>query len=163
MRSDFFKPGSIQSTLMASGGHSLDPAAPLLDQSEFLKCAADDAVAEFGDAFLDFFNRESKEEQARVIDLQAIVKQGDPDRSAGLRVVGMHNRVNDSFAHGHNGKGPQVGSLYRPDYGFASHMLSQECDGFLRGCRKIGPDFDEIHNPSAVAAREPSRLYPSIR
>src|ERR1017187_8972970 len=97
---------------MASGGHSVDPTSPVLDQSQFLKYPADDAVAEFGDAFLDVFNSEAEGEQTRVFDLQAIVKQGDADGSAVLSVVGMNNRVHDCFADRNNRKRPQVGSLY---------------------------------------------------
>jgi len=102
VRSDFFKLGSVQTTRMASGGHSLDPAAPLLDQSQFLKHPADDAIAEFGDAFLDVLNGEAEGQQARVFDFQPIVKQGHADGSAVLRAVGVHDRVHDGFADRHN-------------------------------------------------------------
>ena len=74
MCTDLLKLRSVQSTIMAGGGHSLDTTAPMLDQSQFLKNSTDDAVAEFGDAFLDVFNRETEGEQARVFNLQAIVK-----------------------------------------------------------------------------------------
>src|ERR1022692_5088780 len=163
MRPDFFKLRRVQSTLMASGGHSLNSAAPLLDQSQFLKYPADDTIAEFGDTFLDVFNREAKGKQAGVFDLQAIVEQGHADGGAVLRVVGVHNCVHDGFADRNNRKRPQVGSLYRSDDRFASHVLSQERNGLLRGRRKIRPDFGGIQYPAAVAAREPSGLDPRIR
>ena len=135
----------------------------MLDESQFLKYPADDAVAEFGDAFLDVFNSEAEGEQTGVFDLQAIVKQCHADGSAVLRVVGMHNRVHDCFADRNNRKRPQVGSLYRSDDRFASHVLSQERNRLLRGCRKMRADFDGIQYPAAVAAGEPSGLDPCIR
>ena len=102
-------------------------------------------------------------EQTRVFDLQAIVKQGDADGSAVLSVVGMNNRVHDCFADRNNRKRSQVGSLYRSDDRFASHMLSQERNHLLRGCRKIRPDFGGIQYSAAVATREPFGLDPCIR
>ena len=74
MCSDLFKQWSVQSAIMASGGHSLDATTPMLDQPQFLKYSADDAVAEFGNSFLDIFNSEAEGEQAGVFNLQAIVK-----------------------------------------------------------------------------------------
>jgi hypothetical protein len=59
---------------MAGGGHSLDTTAPMLDQPQFLKYSTDDAVAELGNAFLDVFNSETEGKQARVLNLEAIVK-----------------------------------------------------------------------------------------
>ena len=69
-----FKSGSIQSAITARRCHALDAAPPVLDQPKFLKHSAEDAVAEFGNAFLDVFNCESEREQARIFDLQAIIK-----------------------------------------------------------------------------------------
>jgi hypothetical protein len=125
--------------------------------------AADHAVPEFGDALLDVFDREAEGKQAGVFDLQAIVEQGDAYGSAGLRVVGVHNSVHDRFADGYKRNGPQVGSLYRSDDRFASHMLLQKHNRLLRCRRKIRPDFGGIQYPAAVAACEPSRLDPGIR
>src|ERR1039457_2101344 len=83
--------------------------------------------------------------------------------AAVLSVVGMNNRVHDCFADRNNRKRSQVGSFYRSDDRFASHMLSQERNHLLRGCRKIRPDFGGIQYSAAVATREPSGLDPCIR
>ena len=74
MCADLFKPRSVQSTIVASGGHSLDATAPVFDQAQLLKYSTEDPVAEFGNTFLDILNREPKREQTRVVNLQTIVK-----------------------------------------------------------------------------------------
>lgn len=67
--------------IVASGGHSLDTATPMLDQSQFLKYPADDAVAEFGDSFLDIFDSQPERQQAGILNLQAVVEQSNADGS----------------------------------------------------------------------------------
>src|SRR5580704_15655633 len=136
MRPDFFKRWRIQSAIAASRDHSLDTTAPLLDQLQFLKYSTDDAVAKFGNPFLDVFNSEAEGKQARVLNFQAIVKQGDADWSARLSVVGMNNRVHDSLADSDVWKSPEIGSLHGSNDCFASHVLPQEGNHFLRGSRK---------------------------
>jgi hypothetical protein len=74
MSPDLFKLGSIQSAITARRGHALDPAPPVLDQPKFLKYSAEDAVAKFGNSFLDVFNCESKREQAGIFDLHTVIE-----------------------------------------------------------------------------------------
>ena len=121
--------------ILTGSDHTLDATTPVFDQSQFLEYPADHAVAQFGDAFLDVVNGKSKGQQARIFDLKTIVEKGDADGGARLRVVGMHNRIHDSFAHRYKRKRPEIGSLHGADDSLASHVLSQESNHFRGGSR----------------------------
>lgn len=48
VRADFFKYGRCEPRFAARRHHALDTTSPLFDQSEFMKHAADDAIAQSG-------------------------------------------------------------------------------------------------------------------
>lgn len=54
---EFFQEWFIQPRFQAGAGHALDAASPLLDQPQFVENAADDPVAQSGDAPPDVFRR----------------------------------------------------------------------------------------------------------
>lgn len=114
MRADLFELRNCQSMIVASGDHSLDATTPMLDQSQLLKYPANDAVAEFGNSFLDIFDSQPERQQAGILNLQAVVEQSDADWSPLLRVVGMNNSVHDRLADRHHWKRPTVRSLHGP-------------------------------------------------
>ena len=74
MCADFFELWSVQSAIEARRGHSLNTGAPMLSQSQFLKDSTQDAVAKFGNTFLDVVNGKPEREQAGVFNFQAVVK-----------------------------------------------------------------------------------------
>jgi hypothetical protein len=117
------------------------PLPQVFDQAELLKYTADEAIAKFGNAFPDILNRKPEGEQARIFNLQAIVKQSNTDWSATLSVVCMNNRVHDRFAHRDNGKGPEIGAFHRSDNRFVLHVLPQKRNHFLSRSRKISANF----------------------
>lgn len=63
----------------ARGGHALDATAPLLDESQFVKDAADNAVAELGDAASDVLHGQSGWQVAGIFDLDAVTEDGETD------------------------------------------------------------------------------------
>src|SRR5437762_7066899 len=67
MRPDFLQSGGLQASLLAGSSHSLNPAAPLLDQMEFVEDAPDHAIPQFGDALHDVFNRQSERQKTGIL------------------------------------------------------------------------------------------------
>ncbi len=70
--SNLLQLGLRQPGLAASGDHALDPAAPLLNQLQFVEHPPDDAVSEFADPSTDVFDGQSGRQVARIVDLDAI-------------------------------------------------------------------------------------------
>ena len=62
----------------------MDSAPPLLDEAEGVEDAPDHPVAELGDAVREVVDREAEGEEARVLDLEAIVEDGDTERSGSV-------------------------------------------------------------------------------
>jgi hypothetical protein len=46
-------------------------------------------------------NRETKRQQSRVLNFEAIVEDQETDRGAALRVVGIRDSIDDRFAYRH--------------------------------------------------------------
>jgi hypothetical protein len=57
---DLFKSWSVQSLFSARGHHSLDAAAPMFDQPQFLKYATDHAVPQLRNSLLDVLNGQAE-------------------------------------------------------------------------------------------------------
>jgi hypothetical protein len=163
MRPNLFQFGSIQSAITTRGCHALDTASPMFDKPEFLKYSANNAIAEFGDAFADVFDCEPEREQAGVFDLQAIIKQSDADGSAALGVIGMDDSIHNGFTDSNHWIRPKVRSFYRADDSLTSHVLPQERNYFVGSSRKIRAHFHGVEYPASVIAGESANLNPCVR
>src|ERR1035438_4459305 len=89
MHPDFFQSGSLQASLLASSGHPLNPAAPLLDQMEFVEDAPNHAIAQLGDALHDVLNRQAERQKTGILDLDPVIKQSNTNGRSLLGVVRM--------------------------------------------------------------------------
>ncbi len=77
--------------------HAPHAAAPLLNQVEFPKHACNHMVADFGHALAHVLDRHAWQKDTGVFNFNAIIKKGDSKRRTALRIVGMHQRINDRF------------------------------------------------------------------
>ena len=103
---DFLQHWSRKPGVAAGRDHALDAAAPLLHQAEFMQYPANDPIAQLRDAHRQIGDGEAEGQQSRVLDLQPVVEQGDANRCATLRIVGVRHRVYYGLAHGHRRQGP---------------------------------------------------------
>src|SRR5262249_47345625 len=98
------KPG-----LAARVHHALHAAAPLFDQAQLMEDAADDAVPQLGDAAANVFEGQTWGQTAWVVDLNAVLEDGQAKRRAPLCIVGVNQRVDDRFTQSHQGVFPDFG------------------------------------------------------
>ena len=162
MGPNLFEAGRIQSAIMACSRHALDTAAPLLDEAQFLKYPAENAIAKFGNALLDVLDGKSEWEQAGILYLQAVVKESNPDRRATLGIIRMNDGIHECFTDGNCGERPKVGSFHGPYHRLTGHVLLQECNHLFGGSGKIRAHFEGVEYTASVIARESARLNPRI-
>src|SRR5471032_1335611 len=91
---------------------------PLFDQAEFVKHAADYVIPQLRYALPDVFNRQTSREEAGILNLDPIVENGDAQWRTTLRVIRMHDRVDDSLAKHDRGHRPAVCAADASDDGF---------------------------------------------
>src|SRR5690606_30042846 len=75
--------------------HTLNSAPPLLNEAEFVKNPPDHPVPQFGDALPDVLNGQTERQEAGTLDLDAVVKQRQPDRRSLLGVICMNDGVDE--------------------------------------------------------------------
>ena len=92
--------GGSKTGFAARRDHSLHATSPLFDESELMEHPSDGPVSEFGNAEGQVIERKSERKQAGILYLYSIIEDGESDRGAALRVVGMGNGVDDRFADG---------------------------------------------------------------
>jgi hypothetical protein len=146
----------------AGARHALHAAAPRLDQSERVEHPADDPIAKLRDPARQVHDGESEGQEPGVLDLQAVVEDGDAQRGATLRVVGMRDRVDDGFTDRHRRQGPALAAAHRADLGPVEPVLLDEGDCLLDRAHRLGPNLDAVVDAAAVGAPEPSGLDPGV-
>ena len=159
----FFEDRRREPGLAAGGGHALDAAAPLLDQAERVEDAADHPVAQLRDAARQILEREAEGQEARVLDLEAVVEDREAQRRAALRVVGVGHRVDDRLAHRHGRQVPALLAAHGADLGAVQGVLLDEGDRLLDGAHGKGADLGAIDDAALVGACEPAGLDPGVR
>ena len=70
---DFFQPGRLQASLLASRCHPLNSTAPLLNQVEFVEDAPDDAIPQLGDTLHNILDSQAERQKAGILDLDPCV------------------------------------------------------------------------------------------
>ena len=65
-----------------TGNHALDPATPLLYQTELVEHASDDAIAQLGDPKAKIVHRQAEWQEARILDFEPVVEDRGPDGRA---------------------------------------------------------------------------------
>lgn len=78
--------------------HALNAAAPLLNETEFMKDTAYNAIPLFRNATANFFQGKARRQAAGIVDFYPIVKDGNAQRSSLLGMVRMDQRVDNCLA-----------------------------------------------------------------
>ena len=154
--------GGSETGFAARCDHALDTAAPLLDQSEFMKYPADGPVAELGDALGQIVERQPEREQAGILYLDPIVENCEPDRRSPLRVVRMRNRVDDCFADGHDRHAPPFVPSDLADRDAAQCMFLHEDHRIFNRLRQWSLDVQVVGDGRLVDAGEAPGLDPGV-
>ncbi len=106
---DFLEHRSQEPSVPTGSDHSLHAAAPLLHQAKLVKHPSDHPIAKLGNAERQVGDREAKEEESRILNLQPVIEQGDADRGAALGVVGVRHGVDHGFADRRRRQRPAFG------------------------------------------------------
>jgi hypothetical protein len=101
----FRKPGT-----RARSYHSLYARPPLFNQSQLIEDPRKDTIAHTGKSLAQFFDCEARQQDARVLNLYAVVKYGHSNGGTALGIVSMHNGVHQCFAQGCGRDGGDVAS-----------------------------------------------------
>jgi hypothetical protein len=56
----------------------------------------------------------TRKQESRVLDLETVAENREPDRRAALRVIGVDHRVDDGLAHRFGGQVPAVLATHHP-------------------------------------------------
>lgn len=81
-RADLFDHRRREPGGAAGSRHPLNPASPLLDETERMEDAPDDPVAQLRDPSMEIVYREAKGQKPRVLHLQTVVEDGHADGRA---------------------------------------------------------------------------------
>jgi len=102
LTSQFLKARPGQPMFFHGPGHALDAGAHLLDETaQVAKDLHDDRVAQLGLALqpLHLLYRDTGEQVARAVELDAVIEQEDTDAPTNDAVVPMDDGIDQGFAH----------------------------------------------------------------
>ena len=119
-------------------------------------------VANFGQALTNVVEGQTRQEDAGIFDLNAIVKKSHPNGSPLLRIVGVNQRVNDHLAQNSKRNAPAVFASNCGKVGPAHGVFFEKQQDAFDCLRQWVVQFDVIENIRFVSPDKASTLHPSI-
>lgn len=160
MDADFFQFRNVQSGLLASRRHPLNPTAPLLNQAEFVKNPPDHAIPQHGNALPDVLYRQAKRQEPGIFDLDPVIEQSEADGSPLLGVVGVDDRVHERLPNRDQRNRPPFLPAHALDDRLVSQMFASKSDRLLRGAGQ--QQVDECHCSAYYSEAGCAALLPTF-
>ena len=95
--------------------------------------------------------------------ISPVVENGNPDGCAVLGIVGMHDGVDDGFAHRHRREIPAFLAPHGSNFDAMQGMFLDKGNGLLDSMQGKTPDFQRVDDMGLVGSPESTRLNPGIR
>jgi hypothetical protein len=159
-RADFFEQRWAEPGVTTGGRHPLNGASPLLDEPEGIEDVTDHAVAQFGDASRQVLQRQTEGKEPGILDLDAVIKDGEANRSALLSIVGVDYSVDERFANRDRRHTPILLPTKTPNLSAVQRVLLDERIGLGNGADEVCPNLGAIEDTAPVDALKSPGLDP---
>ncbi len=135
----------------------------MLDQIQFPKHTGNHTVAYFGYALLYIFNCHARKQDARILDLHPVIIDSNSQWRTYLRIISMHNGIDNRFTHNGQGNTPHIAAVDLRKVCPPHSVFFNEFNYTFNGNRQVLVNLYVIKNDAFSCAGKTPTLDPGIR